>query len=117
MFRIFDTAWVVLPVQLLHGITFGLYWSTGNQFIQQIAPAGLTTSMISVFSGVNSAGGFTGAVLGGFVYKKFGGDSLFLGIACINLFMGVTFTTLKMQHERRQAVTYTLLENVNGDGL
>ena len=26
----FNNPWVVLPVQLLHGITFGLYWSVGE---------------------------------------------------------------------------------------
>jgi len=112
MFNIWKSAWWVLPVQLLHGITFGLYWSTANQFVQQIAPRGLTTSMMGIFSGVNNSGAFIGAVCGGMVYDKFGGDWLFRGIALINLFMGVTFTILKVYVDKpRETVAYVRLEN------
>ena len=34
----FGNPWAVLPVQFLHGVTFGLYWSTANDFIQDISP-------------------------------------------------------------------------------
>jgi predicted MFS family arabinose efflux permease len=104
----------VLPVQFLHGITFGLYWSTANDFIQDIAPTGLTASMTGLFSAVNAAGGFSGAVLGGIVYDAFGGGRLFLGIGLINLFLGTFFTTLKLRFDRRDernTVAYTRLEN------
>jgi hypothetical protein len=40
---------VVLPVQLLHGITFGLYWSVGNAFVHDVAPKGLNAAVMSVF--------------------------------------------------------------------
>ena len=33
--------WAVLPVQLLHGVTFGLYWSAANAYFRSIAPPGL----------------------------------------------------------------------------
>jgi hypothetical protein len=118
MFNIWSTAWSVLPVQLLHGITFGLYWSTANQFIQQISPPGLTTSMMGIFSGVNASGAFLGAVCGGIVYDKFGGDTLFAGIAWINLCMGVSFTALKLKYDKvsvKDRVQYTRLENVLED--
>jgi len=120
MFKIWSTAWSVLAVQLLHGITFGLYWSTANQFIQQISPSGLTTSMMGIFSGVNASGAFLGAVCGGLVYDKFGGDALFAGIAMINLFMGVSFTALKLKYDKynsgaQERVAYTRLENVVED--
>ncbi len=107
-------AWFVLPVQFLHGITFGLYWSTANDFIQDIAPTGLTASMTGLFSAVNAAGGFSGAVLGGIAYDAFGGGRLFLGIGLINLFLGAFFTTLKLRFDRgdeRDTVAYTRLEN------
>ena len=34
----FPSAWFVLPAQLLHGVTFGLYWSVGNAYVHEVAP-------------------------------------------------------------------------------
>ena len=33
--------WWVLPVELLHGITFGCAWAAGTEYSSKIAPAGL----------------------------------------------------------------------------
>jgi predicted MFS family arabinose efflux permease len=103
--------WAVLPVQFLHGITFGLYWSTANDFIQEISPYGLSASMTGLFSAVNSAGGFSGAVLGGMAYDAYDGGRLFLGVGLINLCLGAFFTALKLTSDRANAVAYVLLEN------
>ena len=48
--------WIVLPAQLLHGITFGLFWSVGTAFAQKIAPEGATSSVMGVFGGATRAG-------------------------------------------------------------
>ena len=45
--------WVVLPAQLLHGITFGLFWSVGTAFVQKIAPNGQTSSVMGTASGLS----------------------------------------------------------------
>ena len=79
-----STPWVVLPVQLLHGITFGLYWSVGNAFVHDVAPKGLNAAVMSVFGGCNSGGGFLGAVLGGLAYSRYGGAGLWFGVGCVN---------------------------------
>ena len=78
------TPWVVLPVQLLHGVTFGLYWSVGNAFVHDIAPRGLNAAVMTVFGGCVSGGGFLGAVLGGAAYAKYGGAGLWFGVGCVN---------------------------------
>ena len=82
-------AWIVLPAQLLHGITFGLFWSVGTAFVQQISPPGLTSSVMGVFGGMNAAGSFLGSVLGGFVFRRFGGGGLFGGIGALNFVLGI----------------------------
>ena len=79
-----STPWVVLPVQLLHGVTFGLYWSVGNAFVHDIAPRGLNAAVMTVFGGCVSGGGFLGAVLGGVAYAKYGGAGLWFGVGCVN---------------------------------
>lgn len=70
--------WAVLPVQLLHGITFGLYWSTGCTYARSLAPPALQTTLQGMFQGVNSLGGFLGNLVGGFVYVRFGAVALWV---------------------------------------
>ena len=76
--------WTVLPVQLLHGITFGLYWSVGNAFVHEIAPRGLNSAVMGVFGGFNSGGGFLGALGGGMLYRRGGGGFLFAVVGTTN---------------------------------
>ena len=80
--------WIVLPAQLLHGITFGLFWSVGTAFAQKIAPEGATSSVMGVFGGANAGGSFLGSVLGGVAFRKHGGDGLFAGIGVMNFAFG-----------------------------
>ena len=76
--------WAVLPIQLLHGITFGLYWSVGNAFVHEIAPRGLNSAIMGVFGGCNSGGGFLGALGGGMLYRLGGGGFLFAVVGTTN---------------------------------
>ena len=76
--------WTVLPIQLLHGITFGLYWSVGNAFVHEIAPRGLNSAVMGVFGGCNSGGGFLGALGGGMLYRRGGGGFLFAVVGTTN---------------------------------
>jgi MFS family permease len=76
--------WWVLPVQLLHGVTFGLYWSVGNGFVRAIAPRGCTSAVMGVFGASASLGGFLGASVGGMVYARAGGGGLFAAVGAVN---------------------------------
>ena len=44
--------WCVLPVELLHGLTFGLTWSAGTAKCAAIAPPGLEATTQSAFQGL-----------------------------------------------------------------
>jgi MFS family permease len=75
-------------VQLLHGITFGLFWSVGTAFARAIAPENALSAVMGVFGGANAGGSFLGSALGGVVYRKRGGDGLFAGIGSMNFLLG-----------------------------
>lgn len=62
------TTWAVLPVQLLHGITFGLFYSLGQKFTHEASPPGLHATCQGLFSGIVSAGMFSGALAGGALF-------------------------------------------------
>jgi MFS family permease len=44
------TLWLVLLVEPLHGLTFGLAWATGTAFAKAAAPRGLEATMQSAFA-------------------------------------------------------------------
>lgn len=81
-------AWIILPAQLLHGITFGLFWSVGTAFARQIAPRNALSAVMGVFGGANAGGSFLGSALGGVVFRKRGGYGLFAGIGTTNFLLG-----------------------------
>ena len=88
--------WIVLPAQLLHGVTFGLFWSVGTAFAQKIAPEGAASAVMGVFGGANAGGSFLGSVLGGVAFRKHGGDGLFGGIGVMNFVLGcLAYVVLK----------------------
>ena len=65
--------WLVLFVEPLHGLTFGLAWATGTAFAKQVAPSGLEATMQSAFSSSYfGLGTGLGGLLGGWTYQQFG---------------------------------------------
>ena len=44
------TPWAVLPIELLHGITFGCAWAAGTLYCSRIAPRGLEATTQALFN-------------------------------------------------------------------
>ena len=44
-----NTPWAVLPVELLHGITFGCAWAAGTVKSARLAPPGFEATMQAIF--------------------------------------------------------------------
>lgn len=76
-----SSAWAVLPFQLLHGITFGLYWTVGTTYAALCAPAGLEATLQGAFTALISAGQALALIGGGFLFDAFGGAKLYAGAA------------------------------------
>jgi hypothetical protein len=72
-------AWLVLPFQLLHGITFGLYWTVGTTWAASCAPPGLEATLQGAFTALISAGQAAALLLGGQLFDRVGGASLYGG--------------------------------------
>lgn len=65
--------WMVLPVELLHGVTFGCAWAAGTHKCAEIAPPGLGATVQSLFQTMYFGfGRGLGALVGGVLYKAFG---------------------------------------------
>ena len=51
--------WYVLPIELLNGLTLGVYWSTMASYAHWIAPAGASSTMQGIFSAIFEGIGIT----------------------------------------------------------
>ncbi len=71
-------AWWVLPIHLLHGITFSAMWVAGVANADALAPEGLGATAQGMFSAVTfGIGAATGALLGGLLYEDLGAIPMF----------------------------------------
>ena len=71
--------WLVLPVELLHGVSFATSWGAGIVNCKRVSPPALATTMQSIFSALFvGAGPGLGGLLGGFLYQNFGAARMFL---------------------------------------
>lgn len=83
-YAMLTSAWWVLPLEFLHGLTFGAMWAAGVQHTSNIAPRSLEATAQTVFAGLyNGLGGFVGATVGGWVYQTYGPRVMFGGMGVV----------------------------------
>lgn len=76
------SGWGLIPAQALHGITFGLWYLSLVQYIQDRAPERLRTSLQSVAVSCMGLGQIGGYLAGGIVFHRLGGAQLYRMAAC-----------------------------------
>jgi PPP family 3-phenylpropionic acid transporter len=65
--------WVVLPIAMLHGLTFSALWVAGVSYANEVAPQGMGATAQGLFTGMSMGlGSALGALLGGALYDNFG---------------------------------------------
>ncbi|CRL07194.1 CLUMA_CG020177, isoform A [Clunio marinus] len=77
-YSILKDPWLVLPVELLNGITFGIFYATMASYASIIAPVGTEATMQglvgAVFEGIGVS---TGSIIGGKLFENIGGSNTF----------------------------------------
>ncbi|CAN0075716.1 unnamed protein product, partial [Discosporangium mesarthrocarpum] len=77
-YTILKNPWMVLPAEVLHGLTFAAMWAATLEYATKIAPAGLTSTVQGMVTGIHWGLGFgLGSVVGGFIYSSLGAVKLF----------------------------------------
>jgi MFS family permease len=93
----YPTLWIVLPVELLQGLTFGLAYSAGTVHCRRIAPRYLRSTVQSIFSGLYTGiGAGIGGLAGGMIYNAYNGQTMYI-VATVVLMAGwaaANFTNL-----------------------
>lgn len=67
-----ETGWVILAIQGMHGLTFGLLWIGGVNRSQELAPKGMNATAQGMFAATMGLGAATGALVGGQLYDALG---------------------------------------------
>ncbi len=77
-YGIFQNATAVFFIQLLHGFSYGLYWTAGVMYAQRIAPQGLDASSQALFGAFyHFLSGTIGVFIGGWMYQALGANVMF----------------------------------------
>jgi PPP family 3-phenylpropionic acid transporter len=89
---------LILGIQLLHGLSFGLYLIGSVTYVNEEAPAGLETTALSLL-GIISFGlaSISGAFIGGILYDTAGLVVLFQVLSLIAF--GSLIITLSIQNK------------------
>ena len=78
--------WVVLVIQLCHGLTFAAIFTAGVHFAGQIAPPGMQASTQGMFSGVLMGfGSAAGGLLGGLLLDRFSPGGMYAVVGALVL--------------------------------
>eukprot|EP00898_Chlorokybus_atmophyticus_P007440 jgi/Chlat1/7698/Chrsp64S07146 len=99
-YSIMPSAWTVLFVEPLHGITFGCAYASGTLQSSELAPPGLESTMQSIMTSCIFGLGFgVGSLIGGTVYDHFGAVVLFRSCAITVLLCTVVFIGVRTKYK------------------
>jgi PPP family 3-phenylpropionic acid transporter len=103
-------AWLVLPIQLLHGFTFSAMWIAGVSYANEIAPPGLGATAQGLFT--TTLFGFSagpGAFLAGAIYQSSGSHLMYLafaglvGVGLLLYWLAESFTVVRQRQRKHPA--------------
>lgn len=90
-YTLMPPVWLVLPINLLHGLTFSALWVAGVSYVNSVAPKGMSATAQGLFAGVTMGlGSACGALLGGLLFDTMGARVMFLTAASFT-FVGLVF--------------------------
>jgi len=85
-YAVIPEAWMVLPLQLLHGLSFSVVWIAGVSYAAEIAPEGLGATAQGMFSAVIfGLGAAAGGLISGWLYESSGSARMYgwLGVGLL----------------------------------
>lgn len=94
--------WVVLLIQLVHGLTFAIILIAGVSYADQVAPAGMKATTQGMFSGtLMGFGAATGGLLGGVLMERFQPAGMYAIVGAIVLVSLVAFLFIERKLVRK----------------
>ena len=106
-YALMPAAWLVLPIHLLHGLTFSAMWMASVSYANRAAPPGMGATAQGLLSGISmSLAGATGALLGGLFYETVGPAAMF-GWSGVCVLLGLLFFAIAGRRARDLQQTTT----------
>jgi len=100
-YTLLPPVWLVLIINLLHGLTFAALWVAGVSYANEVAPPGMGATAQGLFSGMTMGlGAAAGALLGGLLFDSFGPIVMFRTGAAV-VMVGIIFFALTGRKEAR----------------
>ena len=102
---------LILPIQLLNGLTYTTMWIAGVAYANPSAQDGLGATAQGLFSGTYlGLGGAAGALLGGYLYDTLGAAATFrlvgIGILAIVAILAIFWGFSSQKKRNRAKRTY-----------
>eukprot|EP00457_Paulinella_chromatophora_P023503 gb/GEZN01026958.1/.p1 GENE.gb/GEZN01026958.1/~~gb/GEZN01026958.1/.p1 ORF type:complete len:145 (+),score=15.72 gb/GEZN01026958.1/:2-436(+) len=86
-YTLVSQAWMILPVELLHGVCLGAGWSAATAFVQSKAPNEYRTTAQGILQAVQWGLGVSlGGLLSGQLYAAYGPVCMFRSLAVAGIF-------------------------------
>jgi PPP family 3-phenylpropionic acid transporter len=105
-YTLMPPVWLVLPINLLHGLTFSALWVAGVSYANEVAPKGLGATAQGLFTGMTMGlGSAGGALLGGTLYDTLGSTMMFRVAASCVLLGLIFFAVAGRQNEKKTVET------------
>jgi PPP family 3-phenylpropionic acid transporter len=99
-YTLLPPVWLVLPINLLHGLTFSALWVAGVSYANEVAPKGLGATAQGLFTGMTMGlGSAGGALLGGLLYDSLGPTAMFR-VAASCVLVGLLFFAVAGRERR-----------------
>lgn len=110
--------WLVLPINLLHGLSFALLWSAGVAAADAIAPPGLGATAQGLFAGIMMGlGAALGGFAGGVLYDNIGPVALFQATGGMLLVALLLLVAIRLVPRRHRPAPTTAEELERSDAL
>ncbi|KAM4537971.1 major facilitator superfamily domain-containing protein 6-A-like isoform 1-T1 [Fundulus diaphanus] len=91
-----ENAWIVLPMEVLQGVTHASVWAACISFLSAAVPPALRTSAQGILQGLHlGLGRGCGAMVGGVFVSYFGAAETFRGIGMVSLVVLLIFSFIQ----------------------
>ncbi|CAL8285094.1 unnamed protein product [Gadus morhua 'NCC'] len=108
-----ENAWIVLPMEVLQGVTHASVWAACISFLSAAVPPALRTSAQGILQGLHlGLGRGCGAMVGGLLVNYFGAAETFRGIGMTSLVILLIFALIQCLTREEENEDKMLKENV-----
>ncbi|XP_041935951.1 major facilitator superfamily domain-containing protein 6-A-like isoform X2 [Alosa sapidissima] len=106
-------AWIVLPMEVLQGVTHAAVWAACISYLSAAVPPALRTSAQGILQGLHlGLGRGCGAMVGGVFVNYFGAAVTFRGIGMASLVILIIFSLIQCLMDQDEGKDRMLAENI-----